>query len=269
MSTTTIVPTRRSSATTRLPLPTAVAMLTAGLWLAVTGGDHLQAEDLVDGAMLMLFPLVGTLLLRDGRHRRVGAMCCAVGVTAGLGYLVGGYAEHDWVGRSLAGVLGSALFVTTIAVLMNFLPLNFPDGHLPSPRWRFVAWSAVAGVTLSVLSILLMPGRVDEDVAELGTNPLGLAALGPALELAQLVGLLVFAVAALLGLASLAVRWRRSIGPARRQVGILAAGFAVLIVLFLLDSTLQDLGGATYGVIAAVVALGAVPVAIGLALLRD
>ena len=46
-------------------------------------------------------------------------------------------------------------------------------------------------------------------------------------------------------------------------------GFAVLVGLFLLDSTLQALGGQVYGVVAAVVALGAVPVAAAIALLRD
>ena len=49
---------------------------------------------------------------------------------------------------------------------------------------------------------------------------------------------------------------------------ILATRVAILVGLFLADSTLQGIGGATYGVLAAVVALGAVPVSVAVALLR-
>ena len=65
------------------------------------------------------------------------------------------------------------------------------------------------------------------------------------------------------------IRWHRASGPVRRQVRILGIGVAVLVGLFLADSTLQSIGGATYGVVAAIVALGAVPVAVAVALLRD
>ncbi len=226
-------------------------------------------EDAVDGMMLMLFPLVGAMLVRRGDHARIGALCCAVGLLTGAGHLVGGYGEHDWAGRSVAAILGGAAFVGTIVLLMNFLPLLFPDGHLPSRRWRVVAVVGAVGGAVAVLTALLMPGPVDEDSPGLGENPLGVTALEPALQLAEPVSLLIFAAVALLAIASLVVRWRGAAGRTRRQVAILAGGFTVLIVMFLLDSTLQDIGGAIYGVIGAVVALGAVPAAIGLALLRD
>ena len=269
MTTPTLARTERSAPTLFLPFAVSVTLCAAGIWLGAAGDDALEVEDAVDGAMLMLFPLVGGLLVRRGDHTRIGVLCSVVGVVAGLGYLVGGYSTHDWPGRSLAAVLGTGAFVVSICLLMNFLPLLFPDGHLPSRRWRPVAWAGALGAVLAVGAGLVMPGDVDEDASELGTNPLGISALEPALEIAELAGLLLFAATAVLAVASLVVRWRRSTGPARRQVAILAAGFAVLIGLFLLDSTLQSIGGAVYGVIAAVIALGAVPAAIGLSLLRD
>ena len=64
------------------------------------------------------------------------------------------------------------------------------------------------------------------------------------------------------------LRLRRSTGAERRQIGILAAGVAVLVVMFLLDSPLQSIFGDVYGVIGAVVAISAIPVAVGIALLR-
>lgn len=252
-----------------LPLLLAAVALVTGLWLSMAGNDVLEVEDAVDGVMLMGFPWVGGLLLRRGLHTRIGVLCCVVGLATGLGYLMGGYAAHDWPGRSVAAVLGSATFVVTIALLLNVMPLIFPDGQLPSRRWRVVAWAGVGGAALAVLSIVMMPGAVDEDVPALGDNPLGVRPLSPALEIAELVSLVTFMAVALLGISSLVVRWRGSDATERRQVAILLGGVAVLVGLFLLDSTLQSVGGAVYGVVAAVVALGAVPGAIALALLRD
>ena len=269
MTTATLIRTERSRPAAVTALVASMALLATGLALSATGHGRLEVEDAVDGVMLMLFPLVGALLVRRGDHTRIGALCCAVGLLTGAGYLVGGYAEHDWAGRSVAAVLGGATFVGTIVLLMNFLPLLFPDGHLPSRRWRVVAVAGALGGAVAVLTTLFMPGPVDEDSAELGENPLGVPVLEPALELAEPISLLVFVAVALLSIASLVLRWRRATGPTRRQVALLAGGFTVLIVMFLLDSTLQDLGGAIYGVVGAVVALAAVPAAIGLALLRS
>jgi hypothetical protein len=267
--TTIVQPVRRTTATAFVPALAATAMLVTGLVLSVAGAERLEPEDAVDGAMLMLFPVVGGLLQLRGRPVRVAMTMNGVGLVAGLGYLLGGWSELDVPGRSLAGVFGSATFVLTLVLLMNVLPLLFPDGELPSRRWRPVAAAAVVSAVVGFLSTVLMPGPVDEDTAALGRNPLGVPALEGVLEIAQMVSLLAFVVLALLAVASLVVRWRRSDGAVRRRVRILGTGVAVLVGLFLADSTLQAIGGQVYGVVAAVVALGAVPVAVAVALLRD
>ena len=51
--------------------------------------------------------------------------------------------------------LGARLFP-----LLIFLPLVYPDGRLPSPRWRWLAW---AGVGISVLAFVTI-GFADADV---------------------------------------------------------------------------------------------------------
>ena len=85
----------------------------------------------------------------------------------------------------------------------------------------------------------------------------------------ELISLIGFAVLALTSLASLALRLRGATPQVRRQVRILATGVGVLVGLFLLDSTLQGIFGDVYGVLAAVVATSAVPIATAMALLTD
>ena len=272
MTTSSVVPTRttpHSPLRAHVPLVAASLMLLAGVVLSGLGAGRVEVEDVVDGAMLLLFPAVGGMLLTRGRVPTVARLFQAVGLLAGAGFLAGGAAEQDWAGRSAAGVLGSVGFVATISVLLCVTPYFFPDGRLPGPRWRPVVVVAAVNAVLACATVLLMPGPVDEDSAELGDNPMGVAALEPLLSTLEGVTFVVFAVTALLAVASLLLRLRGADRRTRQQVGTLGVGFAVLVGLFLLDSTLQALGGQVYGVVAAVVALGAVPVAAAIALLRD
>lgn len=244
------------------------ALVAGGVVLAVAAGGRLEVEDAVDGAMLVLFPVVGGALLRRGEARRLAHVFCAVGVVAGLAMFCGGLTELAVPGRAVAGLLASVGFLLTLSLLMNALPLLFPDGRLPSRRWRPVAVAAGTSAFLVTAGTVLAPGPVDEDSTELGANPLGVAALGEATDLALTVGFVGFAGCALLALASLVARRRHASAAVRRQLRVLATGVGVLVALFLLDSTLQGILGPVYGVVAAVVALGAVPAASWWALLR-
>lgn len=245
------------------------ALVAAGVALSLTAaGAQLQLEDAVDGAMFVLFPVVGGALLRTGEARRLAYVFCAVGLVAGLAMFCGGLAEHAVPGRAVAALLGTVGFLLTLSLLMNVLPLLFPDGRLPSRRWRVVAGAAGAAAFLVTSGTLLAPGPVDEDSAELGTNPLGVAALDGVTDLALSIGFVGFAGCSILSLASLAVRWWHAPPAVRRQLRVLATGVGVLVAMFLLDSTLQGILGPVYGVLGAVVALGAVPLASWWALLR-
>lgn len=55
-----------------------------------------------------------------------------------------------------------------IAVVALFLPLLFPDGRLPSSRWKLVAYLAGASIVLAVILTMLAPatyeGAVDRRI---------------------------------------------------------------------------------------------------------
>ena len=52
------------------------------------------------------------------------------------------------------------VWMAGIGPVATFGLLLFPDGRLPSPRWRAFAWFAAAANVLTVASIALQPGRV-------------------------------------------------------------------------------------------------------------
>jgi signal transduction histidine kinase len=160
------------------------------------------------------------------------------------------------------------------AGLVVFLFLLFPDGALPSPRWRPVAWAAVA-MTLFLLFLSALWSPALEPFSGLGSiaNPTAVTSSARVLEgpigaTAYLgcVGILVAAAA------SLVVRMRRASGETRAQltwvvyaVVITVAAFVALIVISLIGfpyadtaSTLIILAG--FGV--------ALPLAYGIAILK-
>ena len=269
--------TTRTASTTDSPAPllvtvASVGLLAVGLLLASTApaqtAEGLTAEDVVDGVMLMAYPLVGALLLRRGAPATLGRLFLAIGLVTGLGFLAGGYADHpDLPGSSVASLVGDAGFVVMISLATIFVLLHFPDGRLPSPRWRVVLRVAQVMLVTTVLTILLAPGPVDEDAPHGPTNPLGVGGAGDVIDLVGLVCLVLFGALSLLAVGSLLWRLRHAAPGERRKIGILGAAAAVLVGLFLLDSTLQAVFGDVYGIAAAVVAIAAVPAATAYALL--
>ena len=88
-------------------------------------------------------------------------------------------------------------FVATMPVA-TFMLLLFPDGRLPSPRWRPVAWLAAVGMTGVALHSAFAPGRIADFPRD---NPLGLG--GVAGQIADLLAIS-FALVTIAALASVA-----------------------------------------------------------------
>ena len=161
------------------------------------------------------------------------------------------------------------MWVPGSALILFFVPLYFPNGHLLSSRWRPVLWLATFFCVSTAGFQAVVPGKVS-GVSGV-TNPLGIAALRPAVGTVEVI-LLLFPVVVFLSVASLVVRFWRSRGEERQQMKWItyAAGamFAMLLLTILLDVVVPTsaLAKAADPLTGAVFA--GIPVAVGVAVLK-
>jgi len=115
-----------------------------------------------------------------------------------------------------------------------FLVLLFPDGTLPSPRWRPVAW--IAGLTLVAVPVLiaLSSQKLENSALPALDNPLAWKRGTHFLEALTFVTLPLIPLSFLAAASSLVLRFRRSSGVERLQLKWLATAGAVVALLYLL-----------------------------------
>jgi hypothetical protein len=116
---------------------------------------------------------------------------------------------------------------------VTFMFLLFPDGRLPSPRWRWVAWLVGGFSGIALVLLLLAPGPLSQ--VPYFTNPLGLAALEGAVDLLDRL-LLAFVGCVMLCLASVFLRYRGANAQVRRQIKWVAYYGLMLAALYLAQS---------------------------------
>jgi signal transduction histidine kinase len=204
---------------------------------AATGrpGGSEPLDDLVFVASFAAFPVIGYVLASRRPENSIGWLMIAMGVYFGVGATMsslGWYLFH--VGHTDPGIVllafDSPSWVPIVVLPVTFLLLLFPDGHLPSPRWRWFARGIGVGLTVVYLAILLDPGPIESPPVPRVPNPLGIDALGPILDVAQAL-ILVIPIGVLGSFTALVLRFRRSKGIERLQLRWLltAAGFVALL----------------------------------------
>ena len=248
-----------------------------------------SAGDLLIFAAFLAFPIVGALTASRRPGNLIGWMCLAVGVLWWLIILSGDYSVY---GLSVPGsvpfpatvfaLLYAWLWVPAIGLLGIYMILLFPDGKLPSRRWRLLAWFSGAVIAVESIAVFFTPGPLDG----LGgaRNPFGLEGAAWLTVLGYFV-LPLLPLCMLASAASLVLRFRRSGGEVRQQIKWIAFAASFMSALYLLlmgasivdwlisaPGTQSDLGTQTWwGAVledAAVLSFAAIPLAIGVAILR-
>ena len=127
---------------------------------------------------VLTFSVVGALIASRQPRNAIGWIFCGIGLLVGINSLAGGYAVYSLAGGSFPGSLAetAAWFSSwswslLLYVPTSFLLLLFPDGRLPSPRWRPVIWCAAIGLIGFVAGYALEAGPLD-DFPRI-TNPYG------------------------------------------------------------------------------------------------
>jgi len=227
------------------------------------------------------FPLTGIMIVTRRPENRIGWLLLVIGVGWGL-TTVSSYTDyaillhHPLPGAAALGAVGGSSWVIPIGLTGTFLILLFPDGCLPGPRWRIVAWISGSAIVAALVVGLVTPGPMTSGGYPDTDNPFGIGALGGVLDPLHLLVLLIPAMMVASAI-SLIVRFRRSHGVARQQVKWLAAAAGLVAGAYLIiemtsvivappgthaPTWLLFLQGA------ALVSFGLIPAAIGVAILR-
>jgi len=260
-----------------------VAMIAATLVeLAIprAGGPQDPVGDLTFLAVTATFPLAGLAILRRDPRNRVGWILTWIGIGWGLGNVIDVYGDLadavDLPGGALALSLGAPMWAPPIVAMGTPLLLRFPDGALPSRRWRVVEIVAAVATVLVVLLVWFGEPALGEVGYPDLANPLYVEALAPIMEPALAI-VVVIPLVILASAVGLVLRFRRSRGVERLQMKWLVAAAAFVAVTYFAAMAASfeqpwltvDTLGWVYAVQAvATYSFALIPIAIGIAVMR-
>jgi len=226
---------------------------------------------LLYGLTIAAYGLMGALVMTRVPRNRIGPLMLAaatllfVGLVAGAISFVGATSQPPWPGAWLAAMISELFYIYPIILMLIGIPLIFPDGHLLSPRWRWLVVLTVAGMAAASIDMLLRPGSLGP--AEIA-NPIAVPALRPWLDALNTFGtsasIVGFGGAAL----SVVLRYRRGRSLEREQVKWLAAVATVAGLSFTVAILSNDAVITPLFWFIGFLALVTVPIAIAIAITR-
>jgi hypothetical protein len=227
------------------------------------------------------YSVIGAIIASRLPNHPIGWICCAIGVMAALTSFCGEYAAYALLahpeplpgGRVMLwlGLWAWILFFGLIELLL-FL---FPNGRLPSKRWRPLAWLSAALTLMAAVLMAISPDAVLDTLGPSGKgrvsflNPFGVEGLPNLYLPVQTLVLLLGGVAA----ASVVVGRRKARGVERQQIKwLLYAGAIFFLGNVLKNTVFSPLGEVSWGLwvgylLVGIGGLGG-PIAIGIAILR-
>ena len=140
------------------------------------------SSDAVFGVGLLIFPIMGFLVVLRRPRTTLGWLMVSMGLIVIVPLeSYGAYALTVEGGAPLGAVAMALAGPTWIPFIAGsgYLLLLFPDGHLPSARWRWLAWGCGVGLVLLALLIVFAPGTFEDAGFPGVRNPLGIDALEP------------------------------------------------------------------------------------------
>jgi signal transduction histidine kinase len=228
-----------------------------------------------------LYASIGRLIVKRQPRNTIGWLLLAIPCIAALALANGSYATHALVndpGSLPFGVLSAWLDRLAIVVtLAMFVPifLLYPDGKLPSPRWKWVLVATIAAPLVTTVAFALTPGPLTGAFADLTgahvLNPVGIASARKLIAaLTGIGGSATFGTAVLAGVA-IFVRFRHAEPEVRQQIRWLAYVAAAFFVFLITGSVLGDripaISNLLFSLTFAALLVG-IPVACGIAILK-
>jgi hypothetical protein len=219
-----------------------------------------------DVPISLTYPIVGAIVVARRPRHPIGWALLVAGVGASVESLAQAYAYagthgHDLPGVRLVSWLQNCAWVPGFVVLTQVLFVYYPEGRLPSRRWRPVPRFTVATLVTMVAAASLRAGPLPPPGKGDGPFPVVPAHVSDVLVGVSVLSSGVVLVAAVV---SLVLRARRAHGAEVQQMRILAYAGAIALISFLSSAALS--GWADAAVL--VIGCSTPAIAIGIAVLR-
>jgi len=251
---------------------TALSLVLLGLNLSHPG-THIYDYWLENTIATLSYAPVGALIASRRPANPVGWLVCLLGLAFSIGPFSSQYAIYTLsaqpdslpVGEAMAWI--SSWILPPIIGLQVFSFLLFPTGQLPNMHWRWLGWLTAAFVAAGVISSAFSLGAN----AGLGPvqNPLGIDGFSDIYDAVLLISSILYVAVAY----SLFARLRRAGGVERQQIKWFAyAAVATIsgttIAYSIPDTIATPLWFEWVGYALVIVTTPAIPVSIGIAILR-
>src|SRR5215211_4023930 len=198
---------------------TPLSLLLLVLGLSHSDVPHFRYWEVVDAVIAPSFSTVGAVIVsRSSPKNPIGWLFCAAGLSTGVSQFSAQYAIYALLAapESLPAGYAAAWIFSWLPFpqlgFATFLLLLFPNGRLPSPRWRWFFWLSLLLISVGTIWQMFAPGPV----FYLGGiyNPLGVVGLPNAFKLIQTLLLTLM----LITQSSLIVKQLRARGVERQQL---------------------------------------------------
>ena len=218
--------------------------------------------------------IVAALVLRLHPRHAVGWVAAIGGFLASPSAFAGSYAAyslthgHVLPAAELAIWLRGWIWYPASLFPLALIPALFPDGRLPSPRWRFVVWAVAAGTVVQLLWVSLSQVMFGFPLPD-GPYPVD----GWLFNILVLATGLLWALSVFGALAALAVRFKKSSGAAKQQLKWFLAAVGLQGAVWAGSFAVSPITGLApyvnpYFDVLIPLTLMAMPIAIGVAMLR-
>lgn len=235
-------PLRRPAVAVTAPIVAAtiaVACAALAAWARAGGtGGPLAAVSLP--ASIVLIAAAGCVLALARPDNRVGWIMVAAATAWGVGEGMFDLAVRGIVaapgtvpGAGWLAIGGSAVRAVGWGAAVVAVPVFFPNGHLPGPRWRWLGWTLAGSLVATFFGVALDPHAQNFELQAAGWHsPLHLP--GAAASLANLLGTLslpLLAATVMGSVTGMVVRWRRGSTALRRQLLTFAIAAALPVIV--------------------------------------
>ena len=255
-----------------------LALIVSGiaLFLASRSVENRIEAYLVNLVLAALtFSTVGALVAFRRRENPIGWLLLGTGMLYATEAFAGNYSTYAFSTDqgSLPGGVAAAWLTSWVWILggslIPFVFLFFPDGRLPSPRWRPLAWLVLVNAALAVAPYAFAPGPLEDFPRESPViNPIGIEGSAGILGLFAQVSNFLLVPITLGMILAFYIRFRRAQGEERQQIKWVAYAVVLFTAVIIVVSVWPSLDTSLLGSVLFLAAFLAIPSAMALAILK-